>query len=115
MFPINESFIPLSIKNFFQETHKCKFVKNVRVYQGNKLDYKLMTNWYAIVEFLDVNSVSRSLRVASAKKSLMNGVRFKIYKVGTAHLGTAATSAVSRQRGQKLDTQEEDMEVGEEW
>ena len=94
--PISSAFTPLAIKNFFQETHKCGVVINVRVYQGNKLDYKPKENWYAIVEFVDEDSVARALRVASAKKSILMGVRFRIYKAGTAHFGTASAPAVSR-------------------
>jgi len=38
---------------------------------------------YGIIEFAHSNSVARALRVASKKKSLVDGTRFRIYKAGT--------------------------------
>lgn len=91
--PINASFTPNNITTFFQDTHKCGLVKEVRIYKGNDIPGKPQSNYYAIVEFEHENSVPRSLRVASKQQSMLNGCRFRIYKAGTANMVSTAPKA----------------------
>jgi hypothetical protein len=55
----------------------------VRVRKGAKIPGKPRDNMYAIIEYTHPNSIPRSLRVASKKKSELDGVRFRVYKAGT--------------------------------
>lgn len=91
--PINASFTPAALKTFFQDTHSCGLVKDVRVYNGKKVHGKPSDNRYAVIEFSHINSVARSLRIASKKQSTLYGTRFRIYKAGTADMGTCAPKA----------------------
>ena len=91
--PINANFTPLSIKTFFQDTHECGLVKDVRVFTAKAIPGKPMSNMYAVVEFAHVNSVARSLRIASKKQSNLFGLKFRIYKAGTANMGSTAPKA----------------------
>ena len=91
--PINASFTKLNVATFFQDTHKCGLVKDVRIYHGNSIPGKPEVNSYAFIEFEHVNSVARSLRIASKKQSMHMGKRFRIYKAGTANMGAVAPSA----------------------
>lgn len=91
--PINANFTPASLKTFFQDTHDCGLVKDVRVYFGKSKPGKPNENRYAMIEFAHVNSVPRSLRIASKKLSVLFGTKFRIYKAGTANMGTAAAPA----------------------
>lgn len=88
--PINASFTVQSIKVFFQDTYGCGLVKDVRIYQGAKVFGKPAENRYAVIEFAHENSVARALRVASKQQSTLFGHRFRIYKAGTADMGTAS-------------------------
>lgn len=91
--PLNASFTAESITAFFQDQHKCGLVKDVRVYHGNFIPGKPQENRYAMVEFEHENSVPRSLRVASKQQSMLFGHRFRIYKAGTANMGSTAPKA----------------------
>jgi hypothetical protein len=84
--PANDNFTVQKLRNFFEDTHKCGIVKDVRVYKGIKVAGKPNENRYAFIEFMHPNSVPRSLRVASKKKSFLDGVRFRIYKAGSRTL-----------------------------
>mmetsp|Transcript_42111 Transcript_42111/g.48857 ORF Transcript_42111/g.48857 Transcript_42111/m.48857 type:complete len:362 (+) Transcript_42111:3235-4320(+) len=94
--PINTCFTPENIKAFFQDTHECGLVLEVRMYHGKAVKGKPSSNMYAIVEFAHVNSVARALRVASKQLSNYLGQRFRIYKAGTAGLGTVAAPKASK-------------------
>lgn len=87
--PINASFNEVNLRNFFEEKHECGLVKDVRVYHGNSIPGKPSENRYAMIEFVEPNSVARSLRIASKQQSNLNGTKFRIYKAGTANMGTA--------------------------
>lgn len=101
--PITASFTIQNITQFFQDTHKCGLIKEVRIYHGNSINGKPSENRYAMIEFAHENSVPRSLRVASKQLSTLNGTRFRIYKAGTANMSSTAPSAaknpVTRHRG----------------
>ncbi|CAI2362392.1 unnamed protein product [Moneuplotes crassus] len=92
--PINALFTEQSITKFFQEDQECGLVKEVRMFKGSEKEGKQQENIYAFVEFEHENSVARSLRVASKKKSFLHGTRFKIFKAGTQqHSSTAPKAA----------------------
>jgi Ran GTPase-activating protein (RanGAP) involved in mRNA processing and transport len=91
--PIGVSFTTQSLTQFFQDTHKCGLIKEVRIYHGNTINGKPSDNRYAMIEFAHENSVPRSLRIASKQLSTLNGTRFRIYKAGTANMGNTAPSA----------------------
>ncbi len=55
----------------------------MRVREGAKVQGKPMANRYAFVEFAHPTSVLRALRLASKKKSSIDGARVRIYKAGT--------------------------------
>ena len=40
-------------------------------------------NLFGLIEFADTNSVNRALRLASEKLTIVDGIRFRIYKAGT--------------------------------
>ena len=68
---------------FFQQDFECGLIQDVRIRKGQKIPGKPKENCYAIIEYVHSNSVPRSLRVASKKKSIVGGNRFRIYKAGT--------------------------------
>lgn len=68
---------------FFQQDMECGLIKDIRIRKGQKIPGKPRENCYAIIEYAHANSVPRSLRVASKKKSILHGNRFRIYKAGT--------------------------------
>lgn len=68
---------------FFQQDMECGLITDVRVRKGQKIPNKPKENCYAVIEYAHQNSVPRSLRVASKKKSCIGGNRFRIYKSGT--------------------------------
>eukprot|EP00347_Sterkiella_histriomuscorum_P023864 403333121 len=68
---------------FFQQDFECGLIKDVRIRKGQKIPGKPRENCYAIIEYAHANSVPRSLRVASKKKSVLAGNKFRIYKAGT--------------------------------
>jgi len=54
---------------FFQQDFECGLIKDVRIRKGQKIPGKPKENYYAVIEYAHSNSVPRSLRVASKKKS----------------------------------------------
>jgi len=74
---------PEKVWKFFEHDVRCGLVKSVRVRKGHNIPGKPKDNIYAVVEFEHPNSVPRSLRVASKKKAVIDGVRIRIYKAGT--------------------------------
>lgn len=58
-------------------------IQDVRIRKGQKIPGKPRENCYAIIEYADTNSIPRSLRVASKKKSIIGGNKVRIYKAGT--------------------------------
>ena len=74
---------PERIWKFFQKDYECGLIRNVTVKQGTKIPGKPAANIYAIIEYAHVNSIARSLKVASKKQSIIDGNRFRIYKCGT--------------------------------
>ncbi len=55
----------------------------MRIRRGQKIPGKPRENIYAIIEYVHQNSIPRSLRVASKKKSIILGNKVRIYKAGT--------------------------------
>jgi len=74
---------PERIWKFFQNDFQCGLIQDIRVKQGQKIPGKPKENFYAIIEYQHQNSIARSLRVASKKKSTIGSCRFRIYKAGT--------------------------------
>ena len=70
------------VKQFFEQK-KCGIVIDVRVREGPRVAGKPSNNRYAFVEFAHPTSVLRALRLASKKKSSIDGVRLRIYKAGS--------------------------------
>lgn len=85
MSPVSNSIVncPDKFRKFFMRDYECGLITDVRIRQGPKIPKKTGANLYAIIEYADANSVMRSLRVASKKKSVIEGQRFRIYKAGT--------------------------------
>lgn len=81
--PLSTYQYPEKIIKFFQKDFECGLISDVRVRKGQKIVGKPTENIYAIIEYTHPNSIPRSLRVASKKKSIIEGVRFRIYKAGT--------------------------------
>jgi hypothetical protein len=51
--------------------------------RARKYPNKQGENLFGFVEFADRNSVDRALTIASARKTVINGVKFRIFKAGT--------------------------------
>ena len=68
---------------FFQNDFECGLIKDIRIRKGPKIPGKPKDNVYAIIEYAHHNSVPRSMRIASKKKSTVLGNRIRIYKAGT--------------------------------
>lgn len=64
-------------------TNECGFITDVRISKGSKAPGRPMSNEYAVVEFLDQNSVARSLKLASVQKAYFGGIKCRIFKSGT--------------------------------
>lgn len=80
--PINNINLQ-NLKQFFEITHKCGIVIDARVKRARKYPNKNGDNIFGFIEFADSNSVNRALYVASRKLTIVDGVRFRIYKAGT--------------------------------
>jgi Ran GTPase-activating protein (RanGAP) involved in mRNA processing and transport len=74
---------PERVVHFFQKRMKSGIVKHIRVMQGQNHSQRSKQNTFAFVQFRDEQSVNRALRVASTKKSVLNGVKFRIFRAGT--------------------------------
>lgn len=70
-------------KQFFEVTHPCGIVLDVRIRTGKKYPNKTGPNSFAIVEFADPNSVKHALYLASQRWTNLNGTQFRVYKAGT--------------------------------
>ena len=70
-------------KQFFEVTHPCGIVLDVRLRTGKKYPNKTGPNSFAIVEFADPSSVKHALYLASQRWTNLNGVPFRVYKAGT--------------------------------
>lgn len=71
------------IWKFFQQDFECGLIADVRIRKGQKIPGKPRENCFAIIEYTHQNSLPRSLRVASKKKSIIQGNKVRIYKAGT--------------------------------
>lgn len=80
--PINNINLQ-NLKQFFEITHNCGIVLDARVKRARKYPNKTGENIFGFIEFADSNSVNRALHVASKKLTVVDGVRFRIYKAGT--------------------------------
>ena len=80
--PIPAHITEARVKKFFEEK-KCGLVVEIRIREGSKVDGKPAINRYAFVEFAHPTSVLRGLRLASKKKSSIDGNRVRIYKAGS--------------------------------
>lgn len=74
-----------TLKRFF-ENKKCGIVVDVRVREGAFITGKPLGNRFAFVEFAHPTSVLRALRLASKKKSSIDGARVRIYKAGSRNV-----------------------------
>jgi len=72
-----------TIWKFFQHDFECGLIQDIRIRKGQKIPGKPRENVYAIIEYAHTNSLPRSLRVASKKKSIIGGNKVRIYKAGT--------------------------------
>ncbi len=80
--PIPHHINEARIRKFFQDK-KCGVVVDVRLREGSKVQGKPAANRYAFVEFAHPVSVLRGLRLASKKKSQIDGNRVRIYRAGS--------------------------------
>jgi len=64
-------------------TNECGFITDVRISRDSKAPGRPKDNIYAVVEFLNENSVARSLKVASTGRAVFSGVKVRIYRSGT--------------------------------
>ena len=80
--PIDESFTKLNITKFFQDTHNCGLITDVRICHSEGKPGKGETS-YAFIEYQSEVSVVRSLRIAW-KKPEINSQQFRIFRAGTA-------------------------------
>jgi len=54
------------IQKFYEDTHKCGIVTDVRIRSGPKWPNRVTEpNTFCMIEFADPNSVERSLKLAS--------------------------------------------------
>ena len=80
--PVLASHSAATLKRFF-ENKKCGIVVEVRLREGPSVPGKPLGNRFAFVEFAHPTSVLRALRLASKKKSSIDGARVRIYKAGS--------------------------------
>mmetsp|Transcript_30468 Transcript_30468/g.27704 ORF Transcript_30468/g.27704 Transcript_30468/m.27704 type:complete len:243 (-) Transcript_30468:163-891(-) len=73
-----------SVKQFFEQTHKCGIVVSVRKRSGPKWpNRKVQSNQFFFVEFASATSVTRALHVASRRQAIFSGVSCRIFKAGS--------------------------------
>ncbi len=72
-----------NLKKFFEIQHKCGIVLDLRVRKGRTYPGKQQENLFGFVEFADETSVTRALHLAAKKETVIDGVKFRIYKAGT--------------------------------
>lgn len=76
---------PRKIKIFFETTHKCGVVLDVRIRSGRKYPNRTKSpNLFALVEFAHPNSVAKALSLASRRLAIINSVSFRIFRAGEA-------------------------------
>lgn len=72
-----------NLKRFFEVTYPSGIVIDTRIRRARKYPNKVGENIFGFVEFADTNSVNRALHLASKKLTMVDGVKFRIYKAGT--------------------------------
>lgn len=72
-----------SLKKFFEIQHKCGIVLDFRVRNGRKYPNKTGDNKFCFVEFADADSANEALKLASSKKTMIGGKKFRVFKAGT--------------------------------
>ena len=77
-------FEPSSFVKFIEFEKDCGVVVNIRARSAPAIPGKPSENRFAIVEFAHQMSVTRALHLASKKKSVLNGVKFRVYRAGTS-------------------------------
>jgi hypothetical protein len=80
--PINQINIG-SLKQFFENIHKCGIIMDFRVRNGKKYPNKKGENKFCFVEFADPTSVTEALSLAAKKLTEIGGKKFRIFKAGT--------------------------------
>jgi hypothetical protein len=80
--PVNANQSIFNIKEVLNN-NECGYITDVRISKGTKAPGRPQGNVYATVEFADVNSVARSLKVASSQKAYFMGIKVRIFKSGT--------------------------------
>lgn len=71
------------LKKFFEIEKKCGIVLDMRVRKGRTYPGKNQQNLFGFVEFADETSVARALHLAAKKETVIDGIKFRIYKAGT--------------------------------
>lgn len=56
---------------------------DLRVRKGRQYPGKAQQNLFGFVEFADETSVTRALHLAAKKETVIDGIKFRIYKAGT--------------------------------
>jgi len=77
-------FEPSAFVKFIEFVKDCGVVVNIRARSGPPVPGKPADNRFAIVEFAHQMSVTRALHLASKKKSVLNGIKFRVYRAGTS-------------------------------
>lgn len=80
--PASASTSIFNIKEVLQN-QEVGFITDVRISKGSKAPGRPMANTFATVEFADMNSIPRALKVASSGRAYFGGLKVRIYKSGT--------------------------------
>lgn len=80
--PIVNGESVLNIKNTMYK-NDIGFITDIRMSQGSTVPNRPNENRYCTIEFLDANSLNRSLQLASKKKAVFSGTKVRIYRSGT--------------------------------
>lgn len=72
-----------AIAVFLSEANECGFIVDVRVRSGKNVPKRSRDNCYVFVEYAHENSVPRSLKIASQKRAVFDGVSARVFKAGT--------------------------------
>jgi hypothetical protein len=72
-----------SLKQFFENVHKCGIIMDFRVRYGRKYPNKRGENKFCFVEFADPASVTEALGLAAKKLTDIGGKKFRVFKAGT--------------------------------
>ena len=68
---------------FFEITYKCGIVLDARIRKARKYPNKIANNTFGFLEFADSTSVTRALHLAARKVTVVDGIKFRIFKAGT--------------------------------